>query len=70
VDHRFVVSSNLRSIGYESTSATLEVSFKNGRRYQYSGVPAEVHQEFMTASSHGKYFHTNIRDRYPTQQVA
>ncbi|MCP2242708.1 KTSC domain-containing protein [Lentzea aerocolonigenes] len=59
-----------RSIGYDSASATLEVVFKSGHTYQYTGVPAEVHDKFMAAPSHGKYFHAHVKDRYPTSQVA
>lgn len=67
--HQSVVSSSVRSIGYEDASATLEVLFNNGRRYQYAGVPVEVHRAFLTAQSHGRYFHAHIRDKYPTRQI-
>jgi hypothetical protein len=70
MQHQTVVSSNISSVGYDSTLATLEVTFKSGRSYRYTGVPAQVHVQFLAAGSHGKYFHTHIRDRYPTEQVA
>ncbi len=51
-----VSSSNLASVGYDVSSATLEVEFNYGGIYQYSGVPEDVYQGLMNASSHGKYF--------------
>ncbi len=56
-----VQSSNLRSVGYDRESGTLEIEFKSGRVYQYSGVPEEVYEGLMSASSHGTYFDRYIR---------
>jgi hypothetical protein len=64
-----VVSSNLRTVGYDAASSTLRVSFRNGGLYEYQGVPDRVHRGLMAASSHGTYFHAHIRDRYPTKKV-
>ncbi len=56
-----VSSSNLRSVGYDSESRTLEIEFLNGGLYQYFGVPASVHAGLMSASSHGSYFDAHIK---------
>lgn len=64
-----VSSSNLRSIGYDSSTRTLEVEFISGSVYQYSNVPASVHSALMAASSHGQYFNANIRTSYSYRQV-
>ncbi len=64
-----VNSSNLQSVGYDSTSSTLEVEFKSGSIYQYAGVPDSVYQGLMGASSHGSYFAQHIRDRYPYTKI-
>jgi hypothetical protein len=64
-----VGSSNIRSVGYDPASRTLEVEFHSGGIYQYSGVPEAIHQGFMHASSKGSYFHDHIKDRYPYRQV-
>jgi hypothetical protein len=50
-----VSSSNIASIGYDASSQVLEVQFRSGSIYQYSDVPASVHQALMMASSHGSY---------------
>ena len=60
-----VTSSNIQSIGYDPDAQILEIEFKNGGTYDYSGVPEYIHAGMMNAESHGKYFHANIKDRYP-----
>lgn len=65
MERTYITSSNLQSIGYDSDSQTLEVEFKNGGIYQYSGVPEHEFTNVMNADSHGKYFIANIKDRYP-----
>ena len=52
-----VSSSNLRSVGYDPETKTLEVEFQNGSVYQYFNVPNNVYRELMAAPSHGRYFH-------------
>lgn len=65
-----VSSSNLASVGYDPETQTLEIEFHDGGIYQYFGVPLHVHRGLMSAGSHGKYFHANIKDVYPYEQVA
>ncbi|MBX8465825.1 MULTISPECIES: KTSC domain-containing protein [unclassified Deinococcus] len=67
--HVPVSSSNLASVGYDALTQTLEVAFQNGSLYSYAGVPAAVHQDLMSASSHGTYFSANIRNKYPTRKL-
>jgi len=64
-----VRSSNIRSVGYDPASLTLEVEFHSGSIYQYSGVPETIYQGFMRAASKGSYFHNHIKGRYPGRQV-
>jgi hypothetical protein len=33
--------------------------------YSFEGVTEEKHREFMSAPSMGKWFHANIRGKYP-----
>lgn len=62
-----VSSSNLASVGYEE--GVLEVAFKSGSVYQYSGVPEFVYKALMSAPSHGKYFAAYIRNNYSYRQI-
>ena len=64
-----VSSSNLKSIGYDKDSKILEIEFNSGGIYQYSGVPEEIYDALMGASSHGKYSHRFIEDKFPTTKI-
>ncbi len=64
-----VSSSNLSSVGYDESNQVLEIEFHGGRVYQYFDVPKRIHQELMSANSHGKYFHRNIEDKYRYNQI-
>lgn len=64
-----VRSSNIRSVGYDPASRTLEVEFHSGGVYQYSGVPENVYQGLMRAASKGSYLHDHIKDRYPCRHM-
>jgi hypothetical protein len=64
-----VTSSNIREVGYDAASQTLEILFHSGAVYQYSGVPDSVYRALMEAASHGSYFHTSIRDTYPYRRI-
>lgn len=64
-----VSSSNLKSIGYYEETKILEVEFKDGSVYQYSDVPKEICEALMNASSHGRYFHRFIKDRFLTTKI-
>jgi KTSC domain len=56
-----VSSSNLASVGYDSSSQVLEIEFLHGGIYRYSGVPSSVFSGLMAASSHGSYFDQHIK---------
>lgn len=64
-----VSSSNIAEVGYDAPSMTLEIAFSDGGVYQYFEVPETVYQEFMRASSKGKFFHANIKDSYRYQKA-
>ncbi len=62
-----VVSSDLSAVGYNG--GVLVIRFHSGGTYQYSGVPESVYQGLMGAPSHGRYFHANIKGRYPYMRI-
>lgn len=57
-----VVSSNLESIGYKDNC--LLVEFKNGGEYLYLDVPSDEYIRLLESQSLGKYFMSNIRNKY------
>jgi hypothetical protein len=65
-----VISSNLRSVGYDPLSRTLEIEFRNGDIYQYVPVPVGVYNGLMSASSKGRYFARVVRGTFPFALVA
>lgn len=64
-----VSSSNIDEIGYDATTSTLYIKFKNNRLYSYDNVPESVYDNLKSASSVGSYFHQNIRDVYVTHKL-
>jgi hypothetical protein len=58
-----VQSSDLRAVDYD-WSGTLTIAFHSGGVYEYYHVPPSEYDGLMNASSHGKYFHAYIKNRY------
>jgi hypothetical protein len=63
-------SSNLAGFGYDPSSQTLTVQFKNNSKYNYFNVPENVFNEMKNASSKGKFFNQNIKGVYSESKVA
>ena len=57
-----ITSNNLKSVGYDAETETLEIEFKNGDIYQYTRVSEYVYISLMNATSKGSYFAKNIRN--------
>lgn len=64
MDRKNVNSSDLKSVGYDEKSQTLEIEFNGGGIYIYSKVPKEVYEHLMKADSHGKFFHRMIKNKF------
>jgi hypothetical protein len=65
-----VTSSNLASIGYDNSSEILEIEFKDRSVYNYYKVPERLYSGLMNLSSHGTYFHANIRGKYGDTKIS
>lgn len=59
-----VESEAVDEIRYDADRAILFVRFAHGGWYGYFDVPREIHDAFVSAESHGRFFHEHIRDRY------
>ena len=59
-----VESSNLKSIGYDPEQQILEIEFRGNVVWQYRNVPMSVWLELESAPSKGKYFQSQIRERF------
>jgi KTSC domain-containing protein len=69
MDREFVQSTNVRSIGYDPPSGTLEVEYQNSFVYQYYNVPAQVYEALMASSSKGQFVNSQIKNMYPFSRV-
>jgi len=64
-----VQSSELRSVGYDTTASVLEAEFHSGEVYQYFDVPAEFVLALLEAASIGRYFNAHIRPKFRFKKV-
>ncbi|MDQ7010071.1 MAG: KTSC domain-containing protein [Candidatus Gracilibacteria bacterium] len=64
-----VVSSNIKSIGYNEDNFTLEIEFNDNSIYQYINVPKNEYESIMNSNSHGKYLNENIKGVYQFNQI-
>lgn len=64
-----VVSSNIKSIGFEATNNVLEVEFHSGGIYKYRNVSQAIFDSFLKSSSKGSFFDQYIKDKYPTNKI-
>ena len=64
-----VVSSVIRSIGYDADHAVLEVEFVSGQVYRYHFVQRRTWNELMQSESKGRYFDAHIREKFPTARL-
>lgn len=56
-----VKSSNLKSVGFDPETNTLELEFNHGGVYRYFNVPPNKFHDLMAAESLGKYFDSEIK---------
>ena len=65
-----VESSNLKSIGYDPATQTMEVTFHSSGTYRYQGIPPTVYKKIMRSKSKGKAFHrTVVKTKAPFEKV-
>ena len=64
-----VSSSDLCSVGYNSKTKVLEIEFNSGGIYRYSNVPQTVFSQLMSAPSHGRFFHSHIKNVFPHERI-
>ncbi len=65
-----VQSREIAIVGYDAESSTLEIVFRRGGVYHYSGVPEETYRELMSAPSRGTYFSSHIKNQYLYRKIS
>lgn len=59
-----MTSTAISGAWYLPARKELQLLFRSGRRYCYSGVPAVVAERFSAALSKGQFFNREIRNHY------
>ena len=60
----YVDSSNIEAIRYDADNQELHVQFLSGGSYCYHGVPEEIFNELLEASSKGSFLNRVIKGTY------
>ena len=60
-----VDSTILAAVAYDGGRAELQLDFRDGARYAYSGVSPELFRDLLCAASKGSFFNRYIRGRFP-----
>ena len=64
MDKQHVQSSNLKAIGYDADSNTLEVTFKKGTKpYYYQNVSQDQYDQLLNARSKGQFFNRFLKSK-------
>lgn len=65
-----VSSSQIKSIGYDPTTKSMDVEFNNsGRVYRYHDVPPEKHAALMAADSIGSHLSAHIKGAHRYERL-
>jgi KTSC domain len=60
----------LAAAAYDASRRQLYLRFHRGEVYRYFTFPAEQYRELLEADSHGHYFLSHIRGRFPYERLA
>lgn len=64
-----VISSNLKSVGYDKSTNILEIEFHQGTVYQYFGVPESIFISLINSSSKGEFHSQFIKDNFNYSKI-
>src|SRR5688572_13944280 len=65
-----VSSAALAAVGYDSETGELEIEFRTGRVYRYSGVPSSLHAWLLRTRNKGVFIAHHLSGRYGERSVA
>jgi hypothetical protein len=64
-----LASSVLAAAGYDPSSRTLELEYRNGRVYRYFDVPEFTYRALLRAPSVGRFVKSAIREAFRFEEV-
>ena len=62
-------SSQVVAYGFDPEKKCLEIQFKGGGTYRYSGVPLSAFDGLKASESVGSYLNQNIKGKYPFERL-
>ena len=62
-------SSSIKSYEYDDDTMVLTIIFNAGSKYNYYSVDPSVMADFNSAESKGKFFASNIKDKFHAEKV-
>jgi len=62
-------STAIARAGYDAARRTLTLEYRNGRIYDYFGVPPELYKQLLSADSAGEFVNLEIKPNYEYFEV-
>ena len=66
---QIIISTDLKSVGYDAIAHVLEVELQSGPISRYFDVPQSVYEALMSAPSKGRYFNDNVQGKYESREI-
>ncbi len=66
---QIIISTDLKSVGYDAIAHVLEVELQSGPIFRYFDVPLSVYDALMSAPSKGRYFDDNVQGKYESRPI-
>ena len=62
-------STTLAAATYHDRRETLQLDFRDGTCYLYSGIASSLYRELLRAPSKGSFFNRHIRSHFPYVKI-
>jgi hypothetical protein len=66
---QYFESKLLAASAYDGENRILYLRFRSGEVYRYFGFPEEQYRQLLDAESRGRYFLSNIRNRFRYERL-
>jgi lysyl-tRNA synthetase class 2 len=62
-------STVIKGFNYSKDKKVLVITFVTDKTYKYRNVPEKIYEQFSKATSKGRYFNFNIRDKFEYEEI-
>ena len=66
---QIIISTDLKSVGYDAVAHVLEVELQSGPIFRYFDLPQSVYETLMSAPSKTRYFNDNVARNYESRPI-